>query len=44
MVPLIVLGGRMSIAVSTEFGVGGVGRGLLILAVRAGHCLRWLVV
>lgn len=34
---------RMSIAVSTEFGVGGVGSGLLIFAVSAGHYLRPLV-
>lgn len=34
---------RMSMAVSTESGVGGVGSGLLIFAVSAGHYLRSLV-
>lgn len=34
---------RMSIVVSTESGVGGVGSGLLIFAVSAGHYLRSLV-
>lgn len=35
--------GRMSMDVSTESGVGGVGSGLLIFAVSAGHYLRLLV-
>lgn len=34
---------RMSMAMSTESGVGGVGSGLLIFAVNAGHYLKLLV-